>query len=168
MKNKKLLAIGMCGAFCLSLVCFTHANAQDTHGAVSGDTETTIEDIFFQDTDGGMISTDGENWVSQSDYEKNNPTSKVEWWTADEYEMWIIEQRHELEALIGTDNVWYDGQGVPHEFTQESVNAIINEYQKTLDNIKSGTMYSKDSNDGDSYAMFGDGQFEQDESDTIY
>lgn len=108
-------------------------------------------DIFFNDADG--ISTDGENWVTEADYEKNNPAPDVEWWTAEEYEKWIATQKEELEALIGTGDGWYDGQGVFHEWTQESVDATIAEYQETLESIKNGTLYSKDNGEGDTYSM---------------
>ena len=86
-------------------------------------------------------------------YEKNNPTPDVEWWTAEEYEKWIAEQKKELEALIGTGDGWYDGQGVFHEWTRESVDATIAEYQETLESIKNGVLYSKDNGEGDTYSM---------------
>ena len=155
MKSKKLLAVSLCGALCLSLAGFTYASAQaaDTPKTSAEETaQTSSTDILFNDADG--ISTDGENWVAEADYEKNNPTPDVEWWTAEEYEKWIAEQKKELEALIGTGDGWYDGQGVFHEWTRESVDAAIAQYQDTLESIKNGTLYSKDSgDDGDSLAM---------------
>ena len=101
MKSKKLLAVSLCGALCLSLAGFTYASAQtaDTPKTSAEETaQTSSTDILFNDVDG--ISTDGENWVTEADYEKNNPTPDVEWWTAEEYEKWIAEQKKELEALI--------------------------------------------------------------------
>ena len=155
MKSKKLLAVSLCGALCLSLAGFTYASAQaaDTPKTSAEETaQTSSTDILFNDADG--ISTDGENWVAEADYEKNNPAPDVEWWTAEEYEKWIAEQKKELEALIGTGDGWYDGQGVFHEWTRESVDAAIAQYQDTLESIKNGTLYSKDSgDDGDSLAM---------------
>ena len=125
MKNRKLLVAGLCGALCLSLAGFTHASAQATDAPKTSAEETaqmSSTDIFFNDADG--ISTDGENWVEEADYEKNNPAPDIEWWTAEEYEKWIATQKEELEALIGTGDGWYDGQGVFHEWTQESVDAM--------------------------------------------
>lgn len=155
MKSRKLLAVSLCGALCLSLAGFTYASAQaaDTPKTSAEETaQTSSTDILFNDVDG--ISTDGENWVDEADYEKNNPAPDVEWWTAEEYEKWIAEQKTELEALIGTGDGWYDGQGVFHEWTQESVDTAIAQYQETLESIKNGTLYSKDTgDDGDSYAM---------------
>ena len=131
MKNKKILAIGLCGAICLSIAGVTYASAlaSDTPKVSTSETENTSGvDILYQDTDGGRISTDGKNWISEEDYEKNNAAPNVQWWTAEEYEAWMNEQKNEMEALIGTGDGWYDGQGVFHEFTQESVDAMMDSY----------------------------------------
>ena len=63
------------------------------------------------------------------------------------------EQKNEMEALIGTGDGWYDGQGVFHEFTKESVDAMMSSYEETLESIKNGVLYSKDNGDGDTYSM---------------
>ena len=127
MKNKKILAIGLCGAIFLSIAGVTYASAlaSDTPKVSTSETgNTSSADILYQDTDGGQISVDGKNWVAEADYEKNNAAPDVQWWTADEYEAWMNEQKKEMESLIGTGDGWYDGQGVFHEFTQESVDAM--------------------------------------------
>ena len=156
MKINKTLVVGLCGALCFSLMGFTYTSAQgnnESKTAVNKAAASTTGDIFFNDINGGQISTDGDNWLSQADYEEGNSTPDVKWWTADEYEQWIAEQKKEMEALIGTGNGWYDGQGKFHKWTQESVDAIIAEYQKTLESIKKGTLYSKDNGEGDTYSM---------------
>ena len=138
MKNKKILAVGLCGAICLSLAGFTYANAlaSDAPKNLASETENTSgEAIHYQDTDGGQISVDGKNWVAEVDYEKNNAAPDVQWWTADEYEAWMNEQKKEMESLIGTGDGWYDGQGAFHEFTQESVDAMMVSYIETLESI---------------------------------
>ena len=156
MKNKKILVVGLCGAICLSVAGFTYASAlaSDTPKVSASETENTSGiDILYQDTDGGQISTDGENWIAEADYARNNAAPNVQWWTANEYEAWMNEQQKEMESLIGTGDGWYDGQGVFHEFTQESVNAMMSSYKETLESIKKGVLYSKDSGDGDTYSM---------------
>lgn len=156
MKNKKILVVGLCGAICLSVAGFTYASAlaSDTPKVSASETENISGvDILYQDTDGGQISTDGENWIAEADYERNNAAPNVQWWTANEYEAWMNEQQKEMESLIGTGDGWYDGQGVFHEFTQESVNAMMSSYKETLESIKNGVLYSKDNGDGDTYSM---------------
>ena len=156
MKNKKILAIGLCGAICLSIAGVTYASAlaSDTPKVSTSETgNTSGADILYQDTDGRQISVDGKNWVAEADYEKNNATPDVQWWTADEYEAWMNEQKKEMESLIGTGDGWYDGEGVFHEFTQESVDAMMDSYKETLESIKKGVLYSKDDGDGDTYSM---------------
>ena len=58
-----------------------------------------------------------------------------------------------MESLIGTGDGWYDGEGVFHEFTQESVAAMMDSYKGTLESIKKGVLYSKDNGDDDTYSM---------------
>ena len=85
MKNKKILAIGLCGAICLSIAGVTYASAlaSDTPKVSTSETgNTSSADILYQDTDGGQISVDGKNWVAEADYEKNNVAPDVQWWTA--------------------------------------------------------------------------------------
>lgn len=156
MKKSKLLIAGLCGALCFSLVGFAYAQEKSNETSTVSDidaVETLTGENLYRDTNGGEISMDGENWLSQSAYEENNNTPEVKWWTAEEYENWISEQKKELEALIGTGDGWYDGQGTFHEWTQESVASTIAEYYEILENIKNGVLYSKDDGDGDSYAM---------------
>jgi len=84
---------------------------------------------------------------------KDEVTENTVWWTSEEYEKWILEQKKEMESLIGSNDGWYDGQGIFHGWTQESVDAIIAKYYQILDSIKSGTLYSKDTGDDAGYAM---------------
>lgn len=52
------------------------------------------------------------------------------------------EQKKEMESLIGTGDGWYDGEGVFHEFTQESVAAMMDSYKGTLESIKKGVSFA--------------------------
>lgn len=95
MKNKKILAVGLCGAICLSLAGFTYANAlaSDAPKNLASETENTSGvDILYHDTDGGQISVDGKNWVAEADYEKNNVAPDVQWWTAIK-KLWKVSKR---------------------------------------------------------------------------
>lgn len=151
MKMKTVFGIGLGAVILLGSASFGLANAANDQGEITPFT-TVEQDTLCRDSENGLqISVDGNNWVSQSDYEQSCP--KIEWWTASEYEKWMSEQRAELEALIGTGNGWYDGQGVYHEWTQESVDAEIAQYEETLKEIKAGKLYSKPTEDNISYAQ---------------
>ena len=156
MKKHYLLTLGLCGAICFGFVGVHSALAQtdsSSRGAETSKSEETTEDILFNNINGGQISTDGETWTSQSEYELSNNTPETEWWTADEYEKWMNEQKQELESLVGSGNGWYDGQDNFHEFTQEYVDSIISDYLKTLDEIKKGYKYSKNTGTEDTFFM---------------
>ena len=105
MKNKKILAVGLCGAICLSIagVAYASTSASDTPKVSTSETgNTSSADILYQDTDGGQISTDGKNWISEEDYEKNNAAPNVQWWTAEEYEAWMWKEESLSAAICAT------------------------------------------------------------------
>lgn len=151
MKMKVVLGAGLGTVMLLSLAGFASANAAQNQAEAA--TPVTVEqDMLCRDgEDEVQFSPDGNKWVSQSDYEKSLP--QIDWWTVSEYENWIAEQRAELEALIGTDHGWYDGQGVFHQWTKELVEAQITQYEKILEEMKTGVLYAKPNEDGISYAQ---------------
>ena len=63
------------------------------------------------------------------------------------------ELRMDIDGFHVYQSGKYDGQGVFHEFTQESVDAMMDSYKETLESIKKGVLYSKDNGDGDTYSM---------------
>lgn len=151
MKMKVVLGAGLGTIMLLSLAGFASANAAQNQAEATPPV-TVEQDMLCRDGEDGLqFSVDGSKWVSQSDYEKYLP--QIDWWTVSEYENWIAEQRAELEALIGTGNGWYDGQGVYHEWTQEIVDAQITQYEKILEEIKAGVLYAKSNEDGIGYAQ---------------
>ncbi len=96
MKNKKILAIGLCGAiFLVAGVTYASALASDTPKVSTSETGNTAQILLYGFRQGGQISVDGKNWVAEADYEKNNAAPDVQWWTADEYEAWMNEQAKE-------------------------------------------------------------------------
>lgn len=151
MKMKVVLGAGVGTVMLLSLVGFASANAAQNQAEATPPV-TVEQDMLCRDgEDGVQFSLDGSKWVSQSDCEKSLP--QIDWWTVSEYENWIAEQRAELEALIGTGNGWYDGQGVYHQWTKEIVDAQITQYEKILEEMKAGVLYAKPNEDGIGYAQ---------------
>ena len=63
------------------------------------------------------------------------------------------ELRMDIDGFHVYQSGKYDGQGVFREFTQESVDAMMDSYKETLESIKKGVLYSKDDGDGDTYSM---------------
>lgn len=129
MKIKKSSAIA--GAAACLLVCatagvFATSAAQTEEEDTTVISEETLTDVMFDD---------------------GRTVSPVEWWTAEEYEQWIIEQEKEMESLIGTGSGWYDREGVFHEFTREAADSTIAEYREILEQIKQGLLLSKDNGD---------------------
>lgn len=111
-------------------------------------------DVMYREENGiTSYSLDGSKWLSQAEYENQYPSTKTEWWTYEEYATWIDEQREYLNSLIDTGDGWYDGQGIYHTWTKESVDEEIAEYEKILADIKTGMLYSKDNGDGDTFAQ---------------
>lgn len=151
MKMKMVLGLGMGGAMLLSLVGFASANAEQSKTEMP-QSVTIEQEVLSRESESGVQFRVGDGeWVSKSDYEQSLP--KIDWWTASEYESWLSEQRAELEALIGTGNGWYDGQGVYHEWTQETVNVEIAQYEKILEEIKAGVLHAKPNEAGIGYAQ---------------
>lgn len=80
MKSKKLLLASLGGVLCLSFASFAYAQGKTLDvNPTASDMDNACEStgtILYQDIDGGQISTDGETWLPQPDYEKDVP--KVE------------------------------------------------------------------------------------------
>ena len=100
------------------------------------------------------FTDDGKTYKTmlEEDYEKNFPAPVIEWWTYDEYKDWLdnrkVEIQQDIGRVIGTDS---QGDII---LTQELANEIIADYEKILEEIKSGIKVSKTINgesiDGDS------------------
>ena len=82
------------------------------------------------------------------------PTPKVEWWTYDEYAAWLENEKVQLQAMLG-EKGWTGGRG-DFVWTQEIIDETIAMYEKILQEIKEGKLYSK-SVDGDDSVMLSSG-----------
>lgn len=91
-----------------------------------------------RETEGGAVSPD-----------------QVEWWTAEGYEAWLNQQRVELPRMIGSRG-WNQRDGW-FTWTQEMVDERITIYERTLEDIKKGYLYSE-SVGGDGYVAVGSGE----------
>lgn len=78
--------------------------------------------------------------LEESEYLKEYPTANIEWWTYEEFKEWLEEQKKELPNIIG-EKGWANGK--EFVWTQEKIDEAIAMYEKMLEEIKNGAMYSK-------------------------
>lgn len=72
-------------------------------------------------------------------------SSDVEWWTAEEYEKWLDEEKEVLKSMIG-EKAYTGGDGW-FVWTQEKVDETIALYEDNLQKIKDGMKLSKSADD---------------------
>ncbi len=103
----------------------------------------------YYSQDGGMV------WKPMTEEELDRLSSfDVEWWTAEEYETWLENEKKELQSVIGAQG-WTQGTGW-FTWTQEIVDQTIVMYEQTLKDIQNGVKISKPTDDGgDSMIMYG-------------
>ncbi len=89
------------------------------------------------------FTDDGKTYTTmlEEDYEKNFPAPVIEWWTYDEYKVWLENEKMELSKLIG-EKIGTNSKG-DIILTQELANEIIANYENTLEEIKRGIKVSK-------------------------
>ena len=90
--------------------------------------------------------------LSEEEFEQQYPSPVIEWWTYDEYKNWLDNEKETLQSVIGQKG-WTSAQG-EFVWTQEMVDETIAEYEKVLQEIKDGMMYSK-TVDGEQDIMVG-------------
>ena len=89
--------------------------------------------------------------MSAEEFERQHPSPVIEWWTYDEYKKWLDNEKETLQSMIGEKSWTSQGEFV---WTQEMVDETIAEYEKMLQDIKDGMMYSK-TVDGETDIMVG-------------
>lgn len=86
----------------------------------------------------------GKTWLSQEDY---GTDWQVEWWTAEEYALWLEEEKQVLQSIIGE---WgYTGSEGWFVWDQARVDETIALYESVLEGIQNGILYSKTITTGD-------------------
>lgn len=93
-----------------------------------------------------ISNDDGKTWLSEEEWNTQNPTPDIEWWTAEDYSKWLNQERKNLEDSIG-GKCWNRTDGW-YTLTQEMVDETISMYEEILQEIKNGIKHSK-SVDGD-------------------
>ncbi len=125
------------------------APAADTQPDALEVTYTTMQEQTLQsyvDPDDGKTYyswDDGESWTPMTDEEfaEQYPTPDIEWWTPEEYEAWLENEKAELQSIIGSQS--YTPSTGWFTWTQEKVDETIAQYEQTLQDLRNGMMISK-------------------------
>ena len=105
-----------------------------------------VVDVIHINSDDGIsryiIKTeDGQEVLTDEEFEARYPALDIEWWTYDEFKEWLENEKVELQGMIG-ETGWTGGRG-KFVWTQEIVDEAIERYEAILEDIKNGMLYSK-------------------------
>lgn len=120
--------------------------AQRDTGAVS--TGLIMDSVISKQDENGntLCSVDGgKTWMSEDRYHAEygdwGENWQVEWWTAEEYETWLEQEKKDLQEIIGERG--YTASTGWFTWDQKKVDETIALYEEILENIKKGALYSK-------------------------
>ena len=108
---------------------------ETSEGILTSYTDDNGETYYVLD-DGNTTRT-----LSEEEFEQQYPSPVIEWWTYDEYKNWLDNEKEALQGIVG-EKCWTASRG-EFVWTQEMVDEAIAEYEKLLQEIKDGMMYSK-------------------------
>lgn len=156
MKNRHLSAAAMAvvlAAMGVVTTAFAFAAPNEHRAVIPGLGETVdgeaydvAEVIVNGSTGEKQYSVDGgETWMSEERYQAEygdwGDDWQVEWWTYDEYKAWLEEEKLALQDCIGSE-CWTNRDGW-FTWDQEKVDETVAMYEKVLEEIKNGALYSK-------------------------
>lgn len=91
-----------------------------------------------------LYSVDGgKTWLSEDEYrtQYGGDDWQIEWWTAEDYALWLEEEKQVLQSIIG-ERGYTGGEGW-FTWDQKRVDETIALYESILEDIKKGALYSK-------------------------
>ena len=87
----------------------------------------------------------GETWMSEERYHAEygswGDDWQVEWWTYEDYKLWLEEEKEVLQSIIGERG--YTGSRGWFTWDQKMVDETIAMYEDILEQIKNGALYSR-------------------------
>lgn len=146
-KKSSFIALALACALVLTVgaTFATSANATEASNTAEK-VESIVSDevILSRTNDDGKIqySADGgKTFLDEDDFQKRYQTVNVEWWTYEEYKAWLENEKEVLQGMLG-EKAYTNNRG-NFIWTQEVIDETIAEYEKTLQDIKSGIKISK-------------------------
>lgn len=146
-KKSSFIALALACALVLTVgaTFATSANATEASNTAEK-VESIVSDevILSRTNDDGKIqySADGgKTFLDEDDFQKRYQTVNVEWWTYEEYKAWLENEKEVLQGMLG-EKAYTNNRG-DFIWTQEVIDETIAEYEKTLEDIKSGIKISK-------------------------
>ncbi len=100
------------------------------------------------------FSTDnGQTWQEGDPFAAlGHGLDDVEWWTAEEYEAWMTQQKKELQAMLG-ERSWNPTEGW-YTWDQDRIDKAMEGNERLLEEIRDGKLVSKPTADGDTMIQF--------------
>ena len=139
-----VLVVGMTTAFATSKQPAELRNPADTHLSQTAEQDFTVTSYADPADEKLYYSSDGgKTWIALRDAEfrAGYDMPEVEWWTAEEYEAWLENEKIQLQSIIG-ERCWTSSDGW-FTWDQEKVDEAIAMYEGILEDIKNGMLYSK-------------------------
>ena len=118
-------------------------NAGDFAGVITTISQDVTCTSYVDDEGNTWYSFDGGETYEMASDDLMVPfkITDIAWWTYEEYKAWLEEEKVALQSVIGSSG-WTPSLG-DFVWTQEMVDQTIEMYEKVLENIKNGTLYSK-------------------------
>lgn len=146
-KKSSFIALALACALVLTVgaTFATSANATEASNTAEKVESIVSDEVILSRTDDdGKIqySADGgKTFLDEDDFQKRYQTVNVEWWTYEEYKAWLENEKEVLQGMLG-EKAYTNNRG-DFIWTQEVIDETIAEYEKTLQDIKSGIKISK-------------------------
>ena len=105
-------------------------------GTFTGDVVAASDGtVYVYTADGEPIA------LTREEYEALIDPVEVDWWTAEEYAVWLEQEKKDLQACLG-QRAWTNTDGW-FTWTQEKIDEAIEMYEQTLEDIENGLLVSK-------------------------
>lgn len=108
---------------------------------------TEISEMLSYTDENGEINysvDDGATFFTEEELEREYPQTEVEWWSYEEYQKWLENEKVNLQNMLG-ETAWTNGRG-EFVWTQALIDETIAEYEAILQEIKNGVKISKSVN----------------------